>query len=266
MPKAVQDRAIRQQKEVWAWYQGLNIGEPTREAGCRPTDFPNSLGPPAPAVEARVIGYHVVVVVRFKTLPRALACRPRTLSIAIRGMSIHPSVRAIPWVERYELQGRVGRAVIRLPMYSAAPYELDLVSETIQGRRSKSVEMVLSCPSGGCVAGEAPPPHQKSTLRKFPLREVSRSQLEASFREGIDAAGRTSPYMQHTVSCRSQTVCQATFTDPLFPREPLRVRYAIGGEQIAKCWAVTDWKYLDELPYEDMPRPSPSAGCVAWPG
>ena len=265
MPKAVQDRGIREQKKALAAYQGLDIGEPSRQAGCRPTDFPNSLGPPAPAVEARMIGYHVAVVVRFKTLPRALACRPRALSIAIRGKSINPSVGASPWVQRYELQGRVGRAVIRLPMYSVAPYELFLVSETIQGRRSKSVEMVLSCPSGGCVAGEAPPPHQKSKLRKFPLRGVSRSQLEASFREGLNAAGRSAPYMRRTESCRSRTVCEATFTDPLFPRRPLRVRYVIGGEQVKTCWAVTDWKSLNEPPYEDMPRPSPTAGCVTWP-
>jgi hypothetical protein len=265
MPKAVQDRAIREQKKALAAYRGMTIGEPTRQAGCRPTDFPGSLGPPAPAVTARVIGYHVVLVVRFKTMPSALACRPHTVSVAISGKPIHPNVGGIPWVERYALQGSAGRGVIRLPMYAVAPYKLGLYAETIQGRRSKRVDMPLACPSGGCVAGEAPSAHQKATHRKFPLRGVSRSQLEASFREGIDAAGRTAPYMRHAVSCRSRTLCEATFTDPLFPRDPMRVRYVIGGEQVEGCWAVTDWKQLDEPPYEDVLRPSPSAGCVRWP-
>ena len=266
MPKAVQDRAIRQQKKALASFRGVAIGEPSLQAGCRPTDFPGSLGPPFPEVTARVIGYHVVVVVRFATLPRALACRPWGVSIAISGNAIHPQVGAIPWVQTYELQGPVGRAVIRLPLYAVAPYKLSLYAGTIQGRRSKRVERMLTCPPGGCVAGEAPRAHQKSTRRKFPLRGVSRSQLETSFREGLDAAGRSAPYMRHTASCRSRTVCEATFTDPLFPRKPLRVRYVIGGEQIETCWAVTDWKSLNEPPYEDMPRPSPSAGCVTWPG
>lgn len=266
MPKAVQDRAIREQQKALADFRGMTIGEPSRQAGCRPTDFPGSLGPPAPDVTARVIGYHVVVVVRFRAMPSALACRPQGLSIAISGKPIHPNVGGIPWVERYALQGSVGRAVIRLPMYAVAPYKLALYAETIQGRRSKRVDIGLACPPGGCVAGDAPSAHQKATRLKFPLRGISRSQLEASLREGIDAAGRTAPYMRHTVSCVSRTVCQATFTDPLFPRDPLRVRYVIGGEQTQTCWAVTDWKYLDEPPYEDMPRPSPTAGCVRWPG
>jgi len=265
MPKSVQNRAIREQKKALAAFRGMTIGEPSPQAGCRPTDFPGSLGPPAPNVTARVIGYHVVLVVRFKTMPSALACRPQTVSVAINGKPIHPTVGSIPWVERYALQGPAGRGVIRLPMYAVAPYKLTLYAETIQGRRSKRVDMALACPSGGCVAGEAPGAHQKAIHRTFPLRGVNRSQLEASFREGINAAGRTAPFMRHTVSCGSRTLCQATFTDPLFPRQPLRMRYVIGGEQIAGCWAVTDWKNLGEPPYEDMPRPSPSAGCVRWP-
>jgi hypothetical protein len=237
MPKAVQERAIREQRNALAAYRGVTIGEPSRQAGCQPTDFPGSLGPPAPDVSPRVIGYHVVVVVRFKSMPSALACRPQRLSIAISGGSINPQVRAIPWVETYALQGSAGRAVIRFPLYSVAPYKLTLVSETIQGRRSKDVERMLTCPPGGCVAGEAPSQHQRAIRRKFPL---------------------------HTVSCVSRTVCQATFTDPLFPRDPVRVRYVIGGEQVPTCWAVTD-SDSGEPPYEDMPRPTPPAGCVTWP-
>src|SRR5262249_52842120 len=140
MPKAVQDRAIREQQKALAAFHGVTIGEPSRQAGCQPTDFPGSLGPPGPDVTARVIGYHVAVTVRFKTMPSALACHPQGLSIAISGKPIHPTVGSIPWVERYALRGSSGRAVIRLPMYAVAPYKLTLVSETIQGRRSKDVE------------------------------------------------------------------------------------------------------------------------------
>jgi hypothetical protein len=265
MPKAVQERGIRQQRKALAALRRVGKLEPTLAAGCRATDFPGSSGPPAPEVSPRVIGYHVVVVVRFKTFPRALACRPWGVSIAIHGESINPQVGAIPWVQRYALLGSVGRAVIRLPLYSVAPYRLSLTAETIQGRRSKTVEKPLTCPSGGCVAGDAPGVHKKAIRRKFPLRGVSRDQLERSFREGLAAAGRSAPYVRHAASCRSRTVCVATFTDALFPRKPLRVRFRIGGEQVARCWAVTDFELLNEPPYEDLPRPSPYAGCVTWP-
>jgi hypothetical protein len=60
------------------------------------------------------------------------------------------------------------------------------------------------------------------------------------------------------------TVCHATYTDPLFPDTPYRVRYQIEGEQIAGCW-MTRWpRALDPLPYEDTYKGSELAGCATW--
>ena len=122
MPKAVQDRAIRQQREALSSFRGALNEEPSLGAGCRPNDFAGSVGASTPEVTARVIGYHVEVVVRFETLPRALVCRPwRVVLIpAISGTSINPQ-GSIPWVQTFELQGPVGRAVTRLPLYTVAP-------------------------------------------------------------------------------------------------------------------------------------------------
>jgi hypothetical protein len=66
------------------------------------------------------------------------------------------------------------------------------------------------------------------------------------------------------VGCPSLTVCQVTYTDPLFPDAPYRVRYEIEGEQIGGCWMAARPRVLDPLPYEDTYKGAELAGCASW--
>ena len=248
-------KAIRQLREIAKM-------EPSLGAGCKPNDYPGSLGPPAPRVTARIFGHHVEAIVRFDNLPAALVCRPYAVRITIIGKPIRKDLR-FPWSQYYQLVGPVGRGVIRLPLYATPPYDLHVVSGTPQNKISRTVKVRLRCPAAGCLDGEA---RGRSKPRRFPLRGVSREQLEESFRDGVEAIGRSAPYMRLSTRCPSTTVCQVMFTDPLFSEQPYRIRYEIGGEQTAGCWLVRDREELDEPPYDDAYARGPAAGCVSWLG
>ena len=98
----------------------------------------------------------------------------------------------------------------------------------------------------------------------FRLRGISLTQLETSFRDGL-SAGLTPPFQIRAAGCRSLTACEVTYADPLFPREPYRIRYRIGGEQVSGCWATLIARRVDPVPYDDTHQGSgPSGGCAAW--
>ncbi len=264
-PQEVRDRTERFAREALQELRRISGKEPSLEAGCRSTGFPGSLGPPAPvSVTPRIIGHHVEAIVRFAKLPKSPVCRPWAIRITMFGKPITAGGR-FPWSQYYQLVGPVGRAVIQLPMYSTAPYELWVQSGTIQNRTSKTIKIKLRCPAAGCLAGDAPTQHDSGkTAPRFPLRRVSAAQLQESFSAGEDAIARSALFMRFRTSCSGTTSCLVTYTDPLFPDHPYRVRYTIAGEQQAGCWYVSHFQKLDEPPFDDAFARSPVAGCVSW--
>lgn len=263
MPPAVLARALRAQRAALARGRAIAKLRRTRAAGCVPNDF-GSLGPPAPNVTGRIFGRHVEVIVRFARYPSALACRPLTIQVTTHGKP-RTAVGPVPWNVTFVLRGATGRAVIRLPPYSMAPYRLSVSAVASSGWMSKRVEQNLSCPRAGCMHSESySPSSDRDPHRVLPLRGVDRRSLEESFRTAL-AVNRLSPYTMRAAGCRSLEICEATYADPLFPNMPYRVRYRIEGEQRAGCWMARDGTTLDSLPYEDAYRGSIwPAGCVSW--
>jgi hypothetical protein len=262
MPPAVLSRALRAQRAELARARASAKLKPTRAAGCVPNDY-GLLGPPPPRVTARIFGRHVEVIVRFGRYPSASACRPQAIRVTTLGRPT-TKVGPFPWNVTFLLRGAIGRAVIRLPPYSMAPYRLSVTAFSL-GWMSKQVDQNLSCPSGGCMRSESySPPTDRDPHRVLPLRGVGRRSLEESFRTAL-AVNRRGPYTMRNVGCRSVRSCEATYADPLFPDMPYRVRYRIEGEQRAGCWMARDATLLDPLPYEDTYRGSiVPAGCVSW--
>lgn len=201
---------------------------------------------------------------RFASLPSSLACRPWAVLISTTGRSLKPGGDSLAWTQTYQLNGAAGRAVIRVPLYSMAPYSLIVSAVTGQGRRSKVIRMNVACPSTGCLHGDAPALHEQATPRRFPLRNITLAELQRSFLAGLEAAARAAPYMKRTGRCPSRTACEVTYTDPLFPRQPYRTRYEIAGEQTAGCWFVARASPLTTPPYEDIFARGPEAGCITW--
>ena len=263
MPPAVLARALRAQRAALSRARAAAKSKPTRAAGCVPNDY-GSLGPPPPNVTARIFGRHVEVIVRFSRFPSAPECRPLAIQVTTHGKPT-TKVGPFPWNVTFALRGAIGRAVIRLPPYSMAPYRLNVTAVSSGGWISKRVEQDLSCPSDGCMRSESySPPTERNPHRVLPLRGVDRRSLEESFRTAL-AVNRRGPYIMRNVGCRSLTTCEATYADPLFPDMPYRVRYRIEGEQRAGCWMARDATLLDPLPYEDTYRGSiVPAGCVSW--
>jgi hypothetical protein len=264
MPEAVQARLRRAQRKALAVLRAAAKQHPSRAAGCASNDFPGDLGPPAPDIAGRIFGHHVEVIVRFKRLPSSLACRPWGVIVSIRGKPTNPSAGSLPWAQTFQLKGAVGRAVIRLPLYATAPYQVIVRAGTAQGRVSKLVEQTLSCPPNGCLPGESYTPNGKLNPQAvFRIRGIDRADLETSFRDAL-TADLPVPFTMRAVGCSSLTTCQATFADQLFLQSPYRVRYQIEGEQLAGCWMARAKHVLDPLPYEDTYQGPTPAGCSSW--
>jgi hypothetical protein len=246
MPAAVRQRLGKDALQALLLLRRGSRQTPSLAAGCRPNDF-STLGSPTPTVRSVIFGRHVEVVVRFADMPASLACRPWTVLISTTGST------STPWAQTYQLRGPAGRAVIMLPPYAKAPFTLGVTAGTMQGRTSKRIQQSLECPPGGCL------------VRAFPLRNMTRAQLEASFVAALDALARAAPYMKHAARCPGLTVCEVTYVDPLYPNQPYVSRYEIGGEQTPGCWLVRTTRRLTTPPYEDIFAGAPEAGCVTWP-
>ncbi len=264
MPKAVRARLARAQRKALATLKRASKQQPSRAAGCTSTDVPAELGPPAPNVTSRVFGQHVEVVVRFDAMPASTACRPAAIQVSIKGKPIRVGGDALPLTEVFRLRGPVGRAVIQLPYDARPPYQLVVEAGTVVGRRSKSVRQTPACPPTGCLAGPGWTRNGKPLPQPvFPTRGIDRRQLQTSFLNAL-AVAIPPPFEMRDAGCASLVSCQVTFTDPLFPRAPYRVRYTIEGEQVSSCWRVGSKYVLDPLPYEDTYQGPTPAGCASW--
>jgi hypothetical protein len=263
MPKPVQARLARAQRKALALLKSAAKQHPSRAAGCATDDF-GQLGPPPPDVTPVVFGQHVEVVIRFKRLPRSIACRPWAILVSIKGRLTNARGDSLPLTELFQLRGPIGRVVISLPYNARAPYQLIVSAGTVFGRRSKLVRQNLSCPPKDCLQGVSWKPNGEQVPQPIlQIRGINRLDLETSFRDALTAA-RPAPFMMRDAGCTGLTTCQATFADPLFPDSPYRVRYQIEGEQVAGCWAARTKRILDPLPYEDTYKGPTPAGCASW--
>ena len=174
------------------------------------------------------------------------------------------------WTETRILRGPgAGRAVVRLPLYTRAPYTLRVSSST----RSRTARADATSASSAARQRDAsgatrrPPTRPSRPTPTFPIRQITRAQLEASFREAAERRGpaNAAPYLRHKARCRTLTTCTLTYTDPLYPDQPYTTRYRIAGEQTPGVWLVTKHDELTEPPYGDIVARGPEAGCVAWP-
>jgi len=176
MPKAVQARIQAATRQAYATLKRASKQQPSRSRGCTSTDFAGQLGPPAPEVEPRVIGHHVEVVVRFRSLPTSLVCRPIAVLVSTIGRPTAAGLGPRPWTGTYRLKGPTGRVVIQLPPYARPPYQLLVRAGTVQNRESRQIKVDLACPATACLRGDAwgkPKPHVV-----LPLRGLTRAQLE----------------------------------------------------------------------------------------
>ena len=168
MPPAVQERATHLAN---AWRDSLRraAGEtPSAAAGCRPTDYPNFLGPPAPKVDAAIIGHHVEVVARLDQLPTSLACRPLALVVSVSGEPVKGTNPMPAWTETRILRGPgAGRAVVRLPLYTRAPYTLRVSSGHNPEPREQTRQAHPPLPASGMPPGATRrPPTRPSSPRR----------------------------------------------------------------------------------------------------
>jgi hypothetical protein len=266
-PPAVLRLLLEEQRAAMARAQAAAKLKPSLAAGCRRvTDAGGAvrLGPPAPSVRARIIGHHVELLLRYRTLPRSDACRPAVETVVVfSGEPASSTFNNAGAVETYAVKGVAGRAIVDLPWNGHAPYRLLVSSETVLGDRGPRVELPLACPRAGCLAGYQPPLHTRPMPKPvLALRGLTRAQLEASLREVV--AAERWPSVSAT-ECRSLRSCVVTFVTPGFPKQPYRVRLAIAGQQIRGCWLAWYERILDHQPYPDAGRgPQDRAGCRNW--
>jgi hypothetical protein len=273
MPPAVQARNQRAQQALSAQAQAAARLPATEADGC----VAGSRGPPGspvPRIFPRLLGHHVEVRFEFADLPRSPACRPFLLTVVVHsGKKASSTFKN--WVERFRVRGRTGRVALNLPFLGQPPYHVIVTSQTITGRYGPDVERSLACPGTGdpvegCLPGYKPALHSypmpKPTL---PIRGVDRRSLDASFAQVLADEGRR-PIVRaipRASRCLSLRLCEVTYADPLFPRSPYRVRYAIAGQQISGCWLGLLVRRIDPMPYEDAGSGRVFiAGCASWLG
>jgi hypothetical protein len=265
MPPAVRARIEREQQRVLDLARS-SAGEPASRAnGCVPDDY-GSLGPPAPRVSPRVLGYQVEVLVSFERLPRSLACRPWRLRVTVHSSDgkLNPDSAG-----GFYIHARRGRVVVDLAWFGKPPYRLKVYAESLAGRYGKAVEVRLRCPgtgafARGCFAGTRGFGLPKPIL---PLRGVTRASLETSLDYLLSAQRR--PPLLHAApvssECSALRACEVTYVDSLFPDSPFRIRYRIVGQQVRGCWLGRHQGFLDERPYEDAGGgPLSLAACASW--
>jgi hypothetical protein len=273
MPEAVQARNQRAQLALSAEARAAARLPSTEGAGCV-AGSRGSPGSPAPQIFPRLLGHHVEVRFEFADLPSSPACRPFLLTVVVySGRKASSTFKN--WVERFRVRGRSGRVALILPFLGKPPYHVFVTSQTISGRFGPDVERSLPCPRtrdpvAGCLPGYKPALHSypmpKPTL---PIQGVDRRSLEASFAQVLADEG-SAPIVKaipQASRCVSLRLCEVTYADPLFPRSPYRVRYAIAGQQVKGCWLGLHGRTIDPMPYDDAGRGRVFvAGCVSWLG
>lgn len=261
LPAVVRARIVREQQKVLKVARGAANEPAARAGGCVPSDFPGSLGPPAPEVSPRVLGHQVEVVITFGRWPRSLVCRPWLLRVIVRSKDGRLNLDSRFWAH-----ARRGRAVVDLPLFGRPPYRLDVTAESLFGRRRPTVELPLRCPGTGdvvrgCLAGATGLAIPRPVL---PIRGLTRASLEASL-DYLLTAQRRPPILHAAPSasqCPSLRMCEVEYVDRAFPDSPFQVRYGIAGQQISGCWTGRHQGILGQRPYEDaggVPCPSPPA-------
>jgi hypothetical protein len=270
-PPVVRRLLEREQQAAYARAKAASKLPRTREAGCVPVADPSGktlLGPPAPHVQARIIGHQVEVFYRFDRLPESAACRPAGITVVVHSNnSTAPSGSPVPSVGDYFVVGPVGRLTLDLPWYTRAPYDLLVTSSTLLGYRSTYIRPQLACPRAGCLDGYSPPLHSSPLPLPLPqpvlpLAGLNRVQLEESLRYVISGERWPSARDAHCASLSSCTVTQAT---PGFPTHPYRIHYRMAGQQVRGCWMGLSDGPVDALPYPDAGRgPLELAGCRSW--
>lgn len=264
MPSQVQARIAREQRRLLKFARA-HSGDPlTRAAGCVPTEFPGSLGPPAPRVTPRLLGYHVEVLVGYERLPLSMQCRPWKLRV-----HVHSADGKINFDSNFALVGLRGRIVVNLPLFGHPPYRLAVYAESLFGRQGPRVEHPLPCPitghsAKGCLVGLT---GISSPTPELPLRGVTLRALETSLRYVLEPQRRP-PLVRATPSafrCSSLRACEVTYVDRAFPKSPFRVRYRIQGQQVRGCWMGVHAGFVGERPYEDAGGGPPTlAACTSW--
>lgn len=264
MPAVVRARIAREQRRVLRLARSSARDAASRTNGCVPSDFPGSLGPPAPRVIPRVFGYQVEVLVDYARLPRSLQCRPWTLRVYV-----HSADGKINFDSSFAVEALRGRIVVNLAWFGHPPYRLVVYSEALSGRRGPTVEISLRCPGTGhrvegCLAGLAGFSPPKPEL---PLRDVTLSALKASL-DYVLGPQRRPPILQAAPSaarCSSLRACEVTYVDRAFPGSPFRVRYRIVGQQVRGCWLGLHGGMVGRRPYEDAGGGPPTlAACTSW--
>ena len=272
LPPAVRDRYEREQRRRLALARDAAAAPTTRAAGCVPTGPSQALGPPAPGVEARVLGHHVEVVFEFARLRQSQACRPWAVTIVVSaGRRASSGFKS--QVASFVVAERRARVVVDLPWFAQPPYRVSVSSATIAGRRGRDVQRRLRCPGTGhdvrgCLPGYRPGLHSfPMPTPVLPIRGLTRATLEASLRYVVDAE-RNPPLLTAVPvesRCRSLVSCDVTYADPSFPDSRYRVRYRIAGAQLRGCWMGLRQSVLDPMPYEDAGRGRLQlAGCATW--
>jgi hypothetical protein len=287
------DRLGARQAQVNTFASQLRDEQPSLEAGCELD--PNrgagahgsGLGPPAPEVEAQIIGHYVAITYDFAVLPGSAVCRPVQIIASVTGTTTptarSSSTRTLPLNATVFITERTGRLVARLPWTGRAPYELRTAAYAFNGRRGRIAVTQLACPQQGCLTGKQldPYPDQTNAEPVVPPRDTTTEKLEETIRYIVTrtpveitddaltpalrafAGTRTPP----AVRCLSLTACVMTYTDPSFPHHPYRLRLTISGDQVQGCWYVTAGHPIDEPPYRDAPHiPPVQAGCSDWIG
>jgi hypothetical protein len=265
MPPAVQARVLREHKRRVKLARAAQRDPATPANGCVRNEY-GSFGPPAPRVEARVLGYQVAAVVTFDRMPRSLACRPWRLRVYV-----HSSDRKLnpDTAGGFDIHTRRGRIVADLSWFGKPPYELRVNAESVLGVYGKVTAVPLKCPGTGervrgCLSGVGGFGTLKPVL---PLRGVTLASLEASLDYLLSAQRRPPILYSAPVSFECATVrrCDVTYVDRAFPDSPFRVRYQIVGQQVDGCWMGRHRGFLEERPHDNAGGGPPSlAACVSW--
>lgn len=102
------------------------------------------IGPPPPAaVTARRVAGGVLIGYRFGSkLPSSETCRPFGLVLTVwSGRRLDPTYRARS--EDFQLRGKSGRRLVKLPVEGRPPYRASVASVTITGRRGPRVDVAV---------------------------------------------------------------------------------------------------------------------------
>ena len=259
MPKAVQARVRRSEREALRLLRAASSAPATLNAGCVPGEFPNEVGPPLPAVRPQVLGRHVEFTYRFAHMPSSLGCRPWALTVVVIGHS-HSNIPGTGrWVQDFDVHATPrGRVVMPLPRLTQPPYTFVVATETVNGRRGPLLKGNVHC-RGACLPSLTFQGSQPS--RPLPV-DLERSQLEASLRFVVS---RERLWPPRRVTCTSNRNCTISYTDPLYPKMPFRIGYTVSGERLSGCWMALSTGPRDPLPYQDVKQgENELAGCLSW--